>query len=51
MFAFEMATSVRNVSELGRLSVLFLIASTLPPLMVKMGSGLTLLCACELVGS
>lgn len=51
MLAFEIATSVRNVRELGRLSVLFLIASTFPPLIVKMGSGLTLLWTCELVGS
>ncbi len=49
MFAFEIATLVRNVSELDRRSVLFLIASTLPPLIVKMGSGLTLVCTCELV--
>lgn len=51
MLAFEIATLVRNVSELDRLSVLFLFASTLPPSMVNMGSGLTLLCTRESVGS
>lgn len=48
MWALEIATSVRNVRELGRLSMLFLIVSTLPPLTVKTGSGLVLLGVCEL---
>ncbi len=51
VLALEIATSVRNISELDRLSVLFLMSSTLPPLIVKTGSGLTLLGACELVES
>ena len=44
MFAFETATSVRKVSELGLRSVLLFIARTLPPMMEKIASGLTLLC-------
>ncbi len=43
VFAFETATSVRKVSELGLRSVLLLITRTLAPMMEKMGSGLTLL--------
>lgn len=51
MSALEIATSVRNVSELARLSVLFLVASTLSPLTVKTGSGLVLLGVRELAES
>lgn len=43
VFAFDMATSVRNVSELDLRSELFFMASTLAPMSEKTGSGLMLL--------